>query len=407
MAVLTQNPSGETRILMQKFTLVSVAVAFGALAKAIGMDLPSDAILVGLATVFALMMLQRPNLHKRVLPVFFSFGAYVLLYLGLTLADPTATGFKNTIGAAVSLVFFFFGVIYARDMAKGPGNAAIFIGTSLLCVMVVNGLTETSKNTISGLSIYLLLAAGALLVHRNPNRNVYAVAIFLVLLFVGLFLNHRMAQGASLIAFGVYFAVILAPFQWFRRLILLGLVCSILLLLALYAGLWGLDIRDFNDEFVALTGRNAASGRQIIWPIILTAVSNSKIFGIGTGTNFSSLYDSSWSAHSFYLQVYMQVGFAGLAVFVLTLLSIWRAIGTPRGAGRASAFATATIVIVILHSSTEVFLTQVNLMIGATAWLALGLTVGLVLQSTSEDNTLAKQPSNDSIARNGTGIRVP
>ncbi|WP_127749887.1 O-antigen ligase family protein [Parasedimentitalea marina] len=381
---------------VHKIALVAFAIAFAGIAKAIGLGSVSNAMLILGAFSFLVQFGLQFRLSSRLaIPVVF-LTAYLMIYLVLTASAPTAAGMKNTVSIFVGAMFFLFGAINAEKLAFGASCQNIFFVTAVFCAVLAPSLGDTNKNAISGISMYMLLVSGAILVHRKRLDRFPALLAFATVYIVGQMLGHRMAVASGIIGALVYFSLIFLPFQTIRRILLSVVTASILLLVAMYTGLWDLNIRDSNDLFVAVSGRNAVSGRQIIWPIIVNAVSASKFTGLGTGMSFSNLYNSDWSAHSLYMQVYLQTGFLGLGFLVLALWSIWWCIGKPRRRDTMSAYASATMTVVILHSATEVYLTQVNLMIGALAWLTLGLCIGLInLQrkpnNTRETNTICNE----------------
>ncbi|MCT4372275.1 O-antigen ligase family protein [Yangia mangrovi] len=191
-------------------------------------------------------------------------------------------------------------------------------------------------------------------------------------------LDHRALAGLGAVGIVTYYLCQFAPSSIVKYGILITLAASIFGLIALYTGILGFDISVFNEIFVNYTGRNAVSGRQIIWPIIISYVSQSPWFGLGSGATFSQLYASEWSAHSYYIQVYMQTGIFGLSVLIALMVSIWKSIGKIRRRDPLSCYATSVFALLLIHMSLEVFLMQTNLMIGFGAWMAVGLCVGLL-----------------------------
>lgn len=335
-------------------------------------------IVIAVSTALYSTFMSKSLFQPRFRRTLYFFAPFFALYAILTAFQPSFVGVKNTVTLFVAIAFFILGMIGARNFSRSPTCGFLFIASSLCFVFIFTPITEVPKNTVSGISIYSALVGGSILAFRNPRSNWPALITFGVIILLGIHLDHRMGLASGLAGIIIYITVSYLPFAMIRRIILYSVIFSIVALIVLYSGIGGFNIRDYNSYVVELTGRTASSGRQIIWPIIIDAVSRSQLIGLGTGVNFSDLYVSHWSAHSIFMQIYMQVGALGLLLFIGVLFGVWKAIGRPEKRNNLSAYANATFIVVLLHSSTEVFLTQVNLPIGTMAWLSLGLCVGLL-----------------------------
>ena len=336
-----------------------------------------DLLLILMSGFMALSLLYGPNLPKRMRAVLPAFTIFFLVYLVLTVLKPSQTGIVNIIGVVISAVVFFYFVVFAQRLieARHSGNILFACGVSITVIGTV--LNLVSKNTISGIACYFFLAAGVVWVAQGMSlwRATTRTALVLIVL-LGIIIEHRMMLGAGLCVLLVTLIIRYAPLAIMRNVLLAGGIACIVMMVALFGGLWGLDIQDFDAYFIEYTGRTARSGRQIIWPLIIAFTAESPWIGLSTGMTFSKLYDSHWSAHSYFLQVYMQTGAIGLISVGLLLVSTWSAIGRPSRSKPVRTVATAGFVVLLLHSTFEVFLTQVNLLMGCAAWMMLGLSVG-------------------------------
>lgn len=359
-------------------SLILAWIGLIGLATALGLGAVENLLLVSTGGAMGLSLLLWPALPRRVLPVACAFAALFSLYAGLTVLAPTARGLANTINIAVSAAFFLFFAGNAPRFVRFPGTALVCLGAAAL--IAIGGLAAggVAKNTISGLCAYLILTAGLLWTARGHGPKRTGVLTFALVGAMGVLLGHRAMAGVGFTAALAFGAIWIVPLNVIRNLILIGLVAGIVLLIALYARLWGFDIRDLDALVREASGRTASSGRQVIWPLIIHATSDHVWFGLGSGMLFEQLYNSHWSAHSYFLQIYLQSGVAGLACLVAVLLTVWRAIGRPRRSEPVGIYLSACFMVVLIHSALEVFLMQANPTIGAGAWMTLGLGVGLL-----------------------------
>lgn len=337
-----------------------------------------DLLLLMTAGLMLIPLVSRPRLAGRLRWVLAAFGLLFSLYLMLTVLDPSRTGIVNVIGIAITGIVFFYFAQNAERLVAAPGTARLLLASGVIIALAGVGLDAVKKNTISGIAAYFFLSAGVVWVARGVHLRRVALWMFLLLSALGLLLGHRLMAGAALLLWLVIFVMYSVPLRMVRTLILGSLVAGIFGMIVLYAGLWGFDIRDLDAFFIEYTGRTARSGRQIIWPVIIAFVSQSPWFGLGTDATFSSLYDSKWSAHSYFLQIYLQSGIVGIGCLLALLGSIWAAIGRPRRSQPVGVYVTACFAVLLIHISFEVFLMQVNLLMGCCAWMMLGLGVGCI-----------------------------
>lgn len=355
-----------------------LVVVLAGLFKAVGVGAASDLLIVLGALFFGLSLQQGNRIEKRNRYVLFYFVLLGTLYFALTIVEPSATALKNTINIFVCAVFYlYFFKIGVSARKQRDVSAYLLLGAFI--IVVLGTITEAvAKNTVSGLAIYPALTAGAILSARSRRPVLVGILVLLAISVIGLVVGHRTVVGMGLGAAFLVLMLRLVPSRLSSWFAVLMLALMILFMIAFYTGQAGFDIRSTNEFFSDLTGRNAQSGRQIIWPIILKAVAQEPYFGLGPGAAFSQLYyDTNWSAHSYFLQVYMQVGIVGLTLLIGLLVSVWRALPPISKKNPASAFALAIFVIVVGHSALAVFLMQVNIAIGVGAWMALGVSSGL------------------------------
>jgi O-antigen ligase len=91
--------------------------------------------------------------------------------------------------------------------------------------------------------------------------------------------------------------------------------------LTVYVSLAGTDIgRVINAYTFDYTNKNLFTGRNEIWLEIASYLGLS-ISGIGYGANASDVIGGEYSSHNSFIQVYLNGGFLGLALFVFFIIS--------------------------------------------------------------------------------------
>lgn len=135
------------------------------------------------------------------------------------------------------------------------------------------------------------------------------------------------------------------------------------------------DLSTYNQVVVENTGKNLQSGRHLIWPAIIDAVSNKPWLGFGSGTNLSDIFDRTYSAHNAYLQTLMQNGFIGLFLMVLVLFKIYLIIYKIKSSVYFKV-SLAMFSALIMINNFEIAMFQNNLALSYPVWAVIGLSLG-------------------------------
>lgn len=304
--------------------------------------------------------------------VFWLFGLYFCIYL---LSTSTVSG----IGVLVQILISFGVFLFAVRMELS--NKVLFYvflltflaGMLLFLVFFSFGL-ERSKNAVGGAVLYFFLISLLARVFMSKAQSYFRLAGWCFFLSATLFLiDYRGGVLEVIVFFFVFFLVCKFGFiVRFPLLIFFGVLSSVFLIIMFYVAIddvfWFYTIADF---FEGSTGRTAKSGRQFIWPFILELVSERPVFGYGSSALFKDFsWDHEWSAHNFYLQVLLQVGFLGISILVALLYSIFNEINhycLNLGAG------VAAFGVVVVHNALEVALMQNLFAVGVLQWFMLGL----------------------------------
>lgn len=337
-----------------------------------------DLVIIGVGAV-ALVFGRLRFVDKELFLVALAFLLCVGVYSLSSLLHPEINSVKHTVGFILSFFIFRFCFERSGQIVQTPGVPISLIGLIGFYAIFQFFDLGIGKNAANGAMAYHIFLLGVVLFARSPNHS-------------------------RLIAACMFFCVFLASFaSGHRTLAALGMICSLLALLppplprrvwhALLPWILGavivgfiltmtdrgpLSLAELDRAVIEWTGRPAKSGRHVIWQIILSFAEQRPFFGWGAGALFTNIHDSEWSSHSYYLQVLLQTGYLGLGSVILLFLSIWH-IARPSVAGERPGFdhvVGLVVVFVIVHSSTEVFLTQNLLFVGMPAWMALGVALG-------------------------------
>ncbi|HZJ09589.1 MAG TPA: O-antigen ligase family protein [Trueperaceae bacterium] len=134
---------------------------------------------------------------------------------------------------------------------------------------------------------------------------------------------------------------------------------------------WGWRLQELT---VDLTGKNLFSGRQLFWGELVEAIRLQPWFGYGASARAETFTSFSWSAHSLYLQVTLQVGLVGLGLLLFLLWVIWARLWPGRHSLTVRV-AAGYFLGMLVHQAFEVSLIQNNLGNGFLFWFITGVAL--------------------------------
>lgn len=224
-------------------------------------------------------------------------------------------------------------------------------GFIMLCLSTVLLLAPAKTKTIQQLSIMI----AGLLIFVSSSRS-SLIAFLSLLLIRHILKNHPSSFNAKniTIAFLVVIGIILSFSVGYSML---------------YETTFGNTI---NELSLQLTGKSFYSGRQAIWSGVLEAIRERPLMGYGLHAMPGDFFDTTFSAHSLYLQTLLQSGLMGLFLHIALLATILRAV-TENTANPNRWIVVAFVFAVALHEAFEVTLTQNAFLYGMSAWLIMGL----------------------------------
>jgi O-antigen ligase len=367
----------ETTPRQQALSVVVVALVFVLLAyPTIALAAPSAADYI--LAIAALLLV--PSLLARIRPLIFPalcLLALVVIYgLSTLYEQDAAVGLRHTTAVASFGVAFLVFACFGSDLVAlrwFPTAAVTVVGVDVGAIL----LWGIKKNASGGALIYLFAILLVLMMARGIVPGWLAATAF-TLGGVGVFyyFEFRFIAICSLVFLLVYMVSGRLPRKAY---FLLGIVASVSVI---WVTIWfflnvdrGGTARRLGHLITEATGRRATSGRDYLWPHILSAADDNRIFGLGAGTLPSQVVGTRLSSHNYFLQVYLQVGLLGLTSVILFLLAIWWLfVGHKSDVGR---FGAALFIMFVVHNSTEVLLLQNNAGVALPAWCAIGLALSI------------------------------
>ncbi|MEX0426797.1 O-antigen ligase family protein [Nocardioides sp. DS6] len=323
-------------------------------------------------------------------------AALVLAYLFSSVGAPQHgyQGLRHTASTAAAGSAILLFATYGKEMVayrwfRGWAYALVTIG-----VLAVN-FGHMSKNATGGAVAYLVAFMMSLLIYSKPQKSwFYAGTFFLVTGTLAFLLDFRgLVAYTAVLILGYWGAKVLSR----KTFWLIGVVGCITWVSALtwYFLHTFTSPRAFTvSQWIALhTGRPATSGRQVLWPAITRAVAGHEWTGLGAGALPRDILNTELSSHSTYMQTYLQLGYIGVILIAVVLLTLWSRLAL-HGCNESSRFGAAVLLMYVVHNSTEVLMFENRLMAAIPAWCAIGLAISLVGSAEEADREIT--PANGS-----------
>lgn len=378
MLAATSTPRlavGRGEVLVTWFALTNLAML--ALARATD---AADLLLLG--TVL-LLLARRPLLlvdawRSGGLP---SRGLLALLgvYAVGLLVDPGMQGVRHLAGVVIAVVLYEHSRATAHRVVARPWVLGTCLGAGAVATVFVQS-DAAGRNVASSVAVYYLLLAGLVWVSFDPGGWARrSLLTFVGVAAVGAGSGHR--TMAALGTLGLVATA--AQARWPRRrtqtVLLVVALAGITFLIMLNTGTDAFDVAAVNDASIEYSGRTFGSGRQRLWPVALELIGERPWLGFGSGTVIGDLVPTRLSTHSYYLQVLLQVGIVGLLPVVVALLGLLgRARLHPGAPVGLRPYTFSCLLLLVVHVSLDVFLTQNQIPVAVPVWLLVGYAVGML-----------------------------
>ncbi|GGW44142.1 hypothetical protein GCM10011452_35590 [Gemmobacter lanyuensis] len=281
------------------------------------------------------------------------------------------------------IVAFCFFVRFGGQLAESRlWRVAVYVGCAIAIAAV--SVAGMPKNITGGTMTYILAIAAVLYLRSTRGAGGMVALVFVVVaIAIGLLMEFRAILAYAVVLLAVRYGVRVFP----RWLAFWGGIAAVIaaawLAVWFFSNLYSSETAAVVRQWIeAQTGRRVESGREWLWPMILNTVGPQPWFGLGSGVLPRDFLSTDYSAHNYYIQTIMQVGYVGLGALGLYLASVWRLLIGVRNAA-AGAFAAGVMVMFCLHNITEVLMFQNGLTAGLPAWISIGLGIGASVKACS------------------------
>jgi O-antigen ligase len=229
-----------------------------------------------------------------------------------------------------------------------------------------------------------------------PNTNIYAG--FLFFLFVISYFLERKVSHLYLIIYrllvlfciifafarSIYISVVIfisISYSWkflkgrkyiFYLLLFANIGVLLVIILVSMHDVTGF-LENYSDISIKYTGARLNSGRDILWPQLISAIIRNPILGYGAGGHRSILY-SELSSHNFYLQTLTSVGILGLSFLILFFKHVYDIFWYFRNEKQIK-YVTAFTTSILIQQHFEVFLTHNNIRLGLLYWFIISIGI--------------------------------
>ncbi|MFI2838566.1 O-antigen ligase family protein [Mycolicibacterium sp. PDY-3] len=283
-------------------------------------------------------------------------------------------GLKHTISAAaIGIVFMVFATYGADILRRGWVR---YVGCALLLADIIAIVTAgDQKNATAGTLIYV---CGLFFVAACSRSDTSGASLALCFVALGVALSFiyefRYLTACSAVFLVAFMGAKILRRRWFW---LVGVIGSAGAILTVTWFFLTFDNRGFAWELgqaiSSVSGHRANSGRDELWPYLVYAIQERPWFGLGAGTLPRDLFSTNLSAHSYYLQVYLQLGALGVGLVICLLLSVWQLLS--KAESSVGKFGAALFLMFVVHNATEVLMLQNNVVLAVAAWSCIGLAI--------------------------------
>lgn len=179
----------------------------------------------------------------------------------------------------------------------------------------------------NALAIYLLFFIFFFIVTLVLSKKIYIKLLMGTMLLLAIFLlintDSRAVQLSLLLVVGLYLLDYIKPklFKYLDFIIITFNLLFTFIYVALYSTAIGNKLNAFVFE---LTTKSLFSGRELIWSEMFYKVLEKPLFGHGISMTADMFTTGGRGAHNLYMQILLEVGVVGFAVYVFFFHQIWK-----------------------------------------------------------------------------------
>lgn len=208
-----------------------------------------------------------------------------------------------------------------------------------------------------------------------------------LIFFIGLFFVYISSSRSSLLAYIFSCSFIIFGYYLYRnRKIYISVIFSLILIaVATIYFMAYLDLTNYNEIVRDYSGKNLLSGRNEVWPYVLSLTQQHPFLGWGGGVNLSDISSYDFSSHNFYLHTALQIGYLGVLLIFIFYIKFWNFILKSKR-NKNIYYANALLIYLIFIQNFEVTLLQNNLAMSVPALCLISYIAGR--------NSIEKEESN-------------
>jgi hypothetical protein len=325
--------------------------------------------------------LKKNKVNASIVIISSLIGILIIIYIIAQILLPIKS--NKPILQLILILFYFIGAAYILPRPRSIriiANLWIVFSILNLILWMSSGFERlfqgifVAKNLFGSLiafGLYFIWTA-RLFSHSNWWWN-FGIFTSLVSLVSS---GARIALSVVILSMFVYvFWPLITKNRIIFALVFLGFFCVVLITPIFYINLTSLHIYPQIVSAVRrFTGQNLYSGRQMLWPTLLTTIQNNP-WGIGPGALPNYFMDTNLSSHNLYMQITLQVGYAGLVIIGTIFAVIWSLFFKHRY-DPVIRLTGGFLLGILAHEAFGVNLTQNNLTAGIVIWSILAIGVG-------------------------------
>jgi O-antigen ligase len=285
-------------------------------------------------------------------------------------------------GSLIVLVAFLTGYCYgnlnANALVKTNYVLAAQLSAFIIYTLINHGI-NIEYNLLQGTMVVVYMPYIILLFQKKSVNYVYLLCLLIAIYL--LIISSRACALSVFVFMSIYFI-----YPWIKRsffrftLIFLFCLFFFLILIVLYC----FNVLDaLNDMSLSLTGKSIDSGRNIIWPELISLIFDNPILGHGImhSSSHQVSHFADWrnlSSHNTYLELLYRGGALLLGWCILMFITIWNCFRCDDELDMWGRIASSSMVSILFLSCSMEFLFTQNLMLNFMIWFFWGCAAGRV-----------------------------
>lgn len=372
------------------FNILSIVILFitfnnvsSSALKYIGLS--SILFILGISSlILSFVFIKNLSFIKNKISIVITYILMILIFSLGTILNFSMRGFV-TLSQLILIVNFFLLYSTLNYKKESINFKIIFITLSSYLLIYYIGLFKlgfninnyksiySNPNTL-GLTSFLLVGLSINMYLLNKNK---LYIIYGVLFFYMMYLSNTRSSMLALflVVFTYFFYKLMSINKFTWRLSICLIIMSIIFITYIYPSIDQLSgFSRWNSIIYEFTGKTIYSGRNMIWRQSMEYILERPLFGYGTGVQLADISNVEVSTHNLYIQVLLQNGIVGFAIFMFLITSIWKIFYKNRSDAVVK-FNACFFIGIIYQNMFEVTLLQNNMALAIMQWFIISMGV--------------------------------